>query len=110
MKSIDEHIRSWALKCGTQFGRLNEQWAREMFIELYMQFLQNQRDLVCTTSINGIFELIENYDHGYFEDDVAWKLENDRTKRENGAETNCSCKYKIHPPRNPFILSGLNFN
>lgn len=92
MESGDEQIRRLALKCGTKFGRLNEQWAREMFITLYMQFLQSQGDLVCTTSIKGIFELIEHYDHGYFEDEVAWKLENDRIKRENGAEPICSCK------------------
>lgn len=83
---MDETIRSWALKCGTAFGQLNEEWAKEIFETLYQQLFANQADLVCTTVISGIFELIDHYDHGFFGDEDASQWENSQVKLENGDE------------------------
>lgn len=61
MKSQQMEIRDRALKCGIAFSMLNQTFAKEVYEELYQQFIRHHQPRLWTTAVNGVCEMFDRY-------------------------------------------------
>lgn len=73
-------IREWALKCGSAFGILYDQLAKDVYEVLVSQFYKNQSLRLWKVSIDCSFELLDRYGLEFFNDNT----EGDKTLRRHG--------------------------
>lgn len=66
-------VRDWALKCHIAFSLKYEQLAKDAYIGLMNQFNIHYNTCIWTTSIKGVFELVDKYGFLYFEGDADEK-------------------------------------
>lgn len=81
------NIRKWALKCGTTFAILYEQFSQDMFLQLRKQFLLNVCSQIWKVSIRAIFQLLVRYDLKHF--DIV-----DRNKSRNSTSKSARQLYR----------------
>lgn len=74
-------IREWALKCGSAFGMLYDQLAKEIYEVLVSQFYKNQSLRLWKVSIDCTFELLDRYRLEFFNDTTEG---GDKTLRRHG--------------------------
>ncbi|KAL5286601.1 NCAPG family protein [Megaselia abdita] len=74
-------IREWALKCGSAFGILYDQLAKDIYEVLVSQFYKNQSLRLWRVSIDCIFEMLDRYGLEFFNDTTEG---GDKTLRRNG--------------------------
>lgn len=61
-------IREWALKCGSAFGILYDQLAKDIYEVLVSQFYKNQSLRLWRVSIDCTFEMLDRYGLEFFND------------------------------------------
>lgn len=61
MKSQHMEIRDRALKCGIAFSMLSQSLAKDVYDELYQQFIRHHQPRLWTTAVNGVCEMFDRY-------------------------------------------------
>lgn len=61
MKSVHMEIRDRALKCGIAFSMLSQSLAKDVYEELYQQFIRHHQPRLWTTAVNGVCEMFDRY-------------------------------------------------
>lgn len=74
-------IREWALKCGSAFGILYDQLAKDIYEVLVSQFYKNQSLRLWRVSIDCTFEMLDRYGLEFFNDTTEG---GDKTLRRHG--------------------------
>lgn len=73
-------IREWSLKCGSAFGILYDQLAKDIYDVLVSQFYKNQSLRLWKVSIDCSFEMLDRYGLEFFSDTT----EGDKSLRRHG--------------------------
>lgn len=61
MKSQHMEIRDRALKCAIAFSMLSQSLAKDVYEELYQQFIRHHQPRIWTTAVNGVCEMFDRY-------------------------------------------------